>query len=829
MNHPAGRTHSHHADLIRVVVLASFLAIASTPAFAQSPISNWVPNGPVLTMVKSGLNIYVGGKFSQVGAPVGNAASIDATTGLISPAWGRVAGTVNAVEPDGNGGWYVGGVFTTLYNQPIVNLGHIVSEGALASWFPTTNGPIYDIAVLNGIVYVGGSFTTANGANRRNLAAFDATTGALQAWNPSPDGPVTDVEVRSNSILVGGTFHNIAGEPRDCLAELNTAGFATTFFLGPSAIVDCTAMEFSNNVLHIAVTADFGTVINYVAQAYDLGGTGLDYSVLTDAPVRDIVADNSTGDVYLGGDFLAVSSVARSHVARINGFTGAVSSWAPSVGGPVYTLDLGAGGLVIGGNFASITGTIRNNIASLDLVTGNALSWNPNAGGPVIAVASDGGWIRAGGSFPTMNTVARSNLFAMNMQTQAITPWNPGTNDTVLAMCASNDTIYVGGRFSQLAGTSRSCLGSVHRDTGALYAFNPNVTLPFTGKPYVSAILKSRNLVYFGGQFTHVGGVIRSSLAAVDATTNLLATWNPDCQGGAVWTMGVAEPAAPAPVHVVIGGTFNFVGGGLRYNIASLNGQTGAAEAFNPNPGAPVFCLLVEPSPTGDIQEVIFGGAFTSMDILGTTPAPRLARWPTMFTNVPAPNADVRTLVRDRSMIYIGGDFTSIAGAPRNRIARLSLNGSALSQTLYDPSATNGTVNALQVYDSYVYAGGTFLTMKGIPQPYFAGIYQNLSTGVEASSPPAVSGMLVTAAPNPFGETTAIRFTLDAPATTRVLLYDAHGRVVRRLHDGFLPAGRQAIAWNGRDDGERAVGSGVYFAEVLAGSRRSVSKVFHLK
>jgi hypothetical protein len=52
---------------------------------------------------------------------------------------------------------------------------------------------------------------------------------------------------------------------------------------------------------------------------------------------------------------------------------------------------------------------------------------------------------------------------------------------------------------------------------------------------------------------------------------------------------------------------------------------------------------------------------------------------------------------------------------------------------------------------------------------------------------------------------------------------------VRRLHDGFLPAGRHAIAWNGRDDGERVVGSGVYFAEVVAGSRRSVSKVFHLK
>lgn len=825
MSHLADRTHRLN---LTIAVLASFLAIAPTAAFGQSPISNWVPNGPVRTMVKSGLNVYVGGKFSQVGPPVGNAASIDAATGLVSPAWGRVSGTVHAVEPDGSGGWYVGGQFTTLYNQPIVNLGHIVSEGSLASWFPTINGTVYDIAVLNGIVYVGGTFTQANGTTRNNLAAFDATTGALQAWNPSPDGPVTEVEASTNSIFVGGTFHNIAGQHRDCMAEITTSGSATLFFSGTSPIVDCTAMEISNGILYVAATIDFSGIIQYGTNAYHLGPGSGPPTVVTDAPVRDIVADNSSGDFYLGGDFLTVSSVGRSHVARVNGATGALTSWAPSVAGNVLTLDLGAGGLVVGGNFASVNGTTRNNIASIDLVTGSLLSWDPNASGQVNAVASDGGWIHAGGSFPIMNGVARSNLFAMELQNQTILPWNPGTNDTVLAICASTDTIYIGGRFSQLAGTGRSCLGAVHRDTGALYPFNPNVTFPFTGTPYVAAIVKSRNWVYFGGQFTHVGGLIRSSLAAVDVTTNALAPWNPDCNLGAVWAMGVAEPPAPTPVHVVIGGSFSFVGGGLRNNIASLSGLTGAVEAFNPDAGGPVFCLLVEPSPTGDIQEVIFGGAFTALGFGGFTPAPRIARWPDMFTTVPAPNGLVRTLQRDRSMLYIGGDFTSVAGVARNRVARLSLSGTALALTLYDPSVTNGTVNALEIYDNFVYAGGSFLNVKGVPQPYFAGIYQNL-TAVETSSPPAVGVMPVIASPNPFGEKTAIRFTLDAPAPTRILLIDAHGRVVRRLHDGFLPAGRHAIAWNGRDDGERAVGSGVYFAEVLAGSRRSVSKVFHLK
>jgi hypothetical protein len=61
-------------------------------------------------------------------------------------------------------------------------------------------------------------------------------------------------------------------------------------------------------------------------------------------------------------------------------------------------------------------------------------------------------------------------------------------------------------------------------------------------------------------------------------------------------------------------------------------------------------------------------------------------------------------------MLYIDGDFTSVAGVARNHISKLSFNGAALSLTLYDPSATNGMVNALQVYDNYLYAEARFST-----------------------------------------------------------------------------------------------------------------------
>jgi hypothetical protein len=44
----------------------------------------------------------------------------------------------------------------------------------------------------------------------------------------------------------------------------------------------------------------------------------------------------------------------------------------------------------------------------------------------------------------------------------------------------------------------------------------------------VSAIVVSGNKIYLGGYFTHVDGVQRNRLAALDATTGQLTSWNPN-------------------------------------------------------------------------------------------------------------------------------------------------------------------------------------------------------------------------------------------------------------------------------------------------------------
>ncbi|MCK5571967.1 MAG: T9SS type A sorting domain-containing protein, partial [Bacteroidetes bacterium] len=61
-------------------------------------------------------------------------------------------------------------------------------------------------------------------------------------------------------------------------------------------------------------------------------------------------------------------------------------------------------------------------------------------------------------------------------------------------------------------------------------------------------------------------------------------------------------------------------------------------------------------------------------------------------------------------------------------------------------------------------------------------------------------------------------------------VYDLSGRLVRTLVAAeLLDAGRQTAPWNGRDDDERAVASGVYFYRLEAGSFTSVKRMMILK
>jgi len=131
------------------------------------------------------------------------------------------------------------------------------------------------------------------------------------------------------------------------------------------------------------------------------------------------------------------------------------------------------------------------------------------------------------------------------------------------------------------------------------------------------------------------------------------------------------------------------------------------------------------------------------------------------------------------------------------------------------------------VYDS----GGQPPPQGGIRAALIGDVF--LAFSLPPPPPPDVpdlaSGVQVSWAPNPFNPRTHVALSLPRAADVSVKLYDLRGALVRTLHRGRLAAGDHTLVWDGSDDRGRAAASGVYFAEVKALDRRSLTKLTMIK
>src|SRR5690242_11186112 len=149
------------------IVLLSIPLFRIEPAVAQTVRSDfWVTNGYVNVVKQSNGTVYIGGAFNRVGPATGSAVPISTTTGLPLANFPKVAGRVTAIVPDGAGGWYLGGLFSSVGGVARANLAHLASDLSVTSWNPAPDNGVLCLALSGGTVYVGGSFLNIGGQSR---------------------------------------------------------------------------------------------------------------------------------------------------------------------------------------------------------------------------------------------------------------------------------------------------------------------------------------------------------------------------------------------------------------------------------------------------------------------------------------------------------------------------------------------------------------------------------------------------------------------------------------------------------------------------------------
>lgn len=135
---------------------------------------------------------------------------------------------------------------------------------------------------------------------------------------------------------------------------------------------------------------------------------------------------------------------------------------------------------------------------------------------------------------------------------------------------------------------------------------------------------------------------------------------------------------------------------------------------YNPNSSGPVRAIAVQPD-----GKAVVGGQFTTIASASRNGIARLNTNGTADSFDPDTDGHVHCVaIQDDGYVVLGGNFTMVGGVARAYIARVDSTG-ALDMA-FDPAA-DGDVNALAIQDDgKIIVGGEFLNIGGGAKPYLA-------------------------------------------------------------------------------------------------------------
>jgi hypothetical protein len=584
-------------------------------------------------------------------------------------------------------------------------------------------GTVHAVERVGNTVFIGGRFRAL--APRTNLtggfAILSPEHSRRAALTPFVNGTVNAVvfDSTSSSFFVAGHFARVGPHPRSHIVRIGLNGQVDVTWSG----------RVTGRIRALALVAPSGgTRRLYVGGEFTQAGAG---ATTIDAP------NLAAFDLPAG----APPAIVTGFVPDVDGPVHALAAIAPAAPAGVQ--------LYVGGAFASISGQARSNLARVDGSTGMADDWNPAVDGDVFAIeaAADGAAVYVGGVFASAGGATRHGAAALGVADGVATPWNPSPDATVRALLLRGSRIYAGGAFTTIGGLARRHLALLDTADGAAV---PTFDAPADDVVNALALggAPGASLLFAGGEFTNIGGRLRLHVASLDPVTGMVSDWHPALNDTVrtIATGHVANgPRGPVTL-VAVGGEFDALGGVARRNLAAINLETGAVLPWRPAPDGVVRALHAR----GGM--LYAGGDFTRIDQQArnhlaafSLVSRQLASWnPDADGTVHALASLVSPTTPDASAItiYAGGEFNTIGGLPRARIAAISAATGA--PTTWAPSGGDGRVLAILPTPGFVYAGGQFTTLGGVTTPRLARL-----SGVTGAADPGWH-------PDPDGEVRAL-------------------------------------------------------------------------
>ncbi|KIC02408.1 calcium-binding protein [Flavobacterium sp. JRM] len=640
---------------------------------------------------------------------------------------GAGSGIIYDIAQQTDGKIIVVGSFTQ-YNGVVVNrVARILEDGSLDTSFTTGSGSSKNITNIqiqsDGKIILSGNFTAFNGTDLNHIVRLnpDGTIDTTFNIGSGFNSDVAALALQTNGkILVGGKFTSYNEIPANRIIRLNNDGSVDSDFLSGTAFsndgVTVIKTDAANNIM---VGGSFtgkynGIAVNRLVLLNSDGTMKPDFDIGSgpaSASVLDL-ENNTDGSWFVGGSFAVFDSQNQGRLAKIDsegaldiGYLAAGVGFDNSVSKIISLTDNKS---IAFGNFTKFNGESILRIAGLLEDGASDVTFNLNGIGVnnaiKAAVLQSDNKIVFAGAFTNYNGKVCNRITRILPSGSIDESFTMGTgfNNQVYALAVHSDSkIIVGGNFTSYNGMLS--VGRIVRlnldgtiDTGFVTGSGADAIIE-------TLFVQPDGKILVGGRFDVFNGHLSPGLVRLNSNGSIDTSFNV----GNGFDKYVYAIALQSDGKIILGGTFLTYNGVAQKRITRLNPDGSLDAIFTIGTGfsnGDVRSILVQKD-----NRILVGGAFSGT--YNGVPSMRMLRlqkdglYDTSFAVNLNSTLFSMSFTPDYKLL-IGGNFNSVSGETKHRIARLKL---CIDSSSWDGTNwTNGPPSEgkeLIFHDNYIFSG----------------------------------------------------------------------------------------------------------------------------
>lgn len=641
--------------------------------------------------------IMVGGSFTSYnGNNAGRIIRLNSDGSYDATFDSKIAATTGIIYdicPQNDGKFIIVGSFTK-YNNSVVNrVARILPNGDLDKAFLTGSGSAANITgakiLSDNKIILTGNFTTFNTSAANKIVRLFSDGRVDSNFNTGVgfNGDVNAIEIQPDGkIILGGKFTEYNGILANRIIRINADGTPDNSFNSGSGFNhDGVQVIKTDRLGNIMVGGSFtdsyrSEEVNRVCFLNSDGTLKIDFDMGSGPGSASVLAleTDLEGSWYIGGSFSVFDGLNQGKLAKVNAEgehdTGYLSAGIGFDNSVFKVLPLPDKKVMVFGSFTKFNSSYNSRITRLLDNGSQDLSFNSGQSGAnnliKTAVFQGDGKVVFAGNFTRYNNTA-SNRIARVLPDGSLDPTfeiGSGFNNQIYAMAIRPDqSIIVAGNFTSYNGTPCAriirLLQNGTRDTTFNIGLGADAIIE-------AVIIQPDGKILVGGRFNSFDGNSASRLVRLNLNGSVDFSFNT----GLGFDKNVYAIALQSDQKIIVGGSFLTFNGTAQKRLVRLNANGSLDATFESGAGfnkGEVRTILIQPD-----DRILVGGTFSGL--YKTYSALRLIRleksgnFDASFLSPLNNKIHTMNFTADHRLI-IGGDFNSVSGMSKHRIARLKL------------------------------------------------------------------------------------------------------------------------------------------------------------